>query len=135
MERRSFVKGACNICAVALLGGLGGILESCKKSKIKPKVNFTIDLSNPSNSALNTIGGSIIQQGVIVVHASNGYIAFSDSCTHQGCAVSYSASSNTFVCPCHNGVFDINGAVIGGPPPSSLPRYNTSLSGNILTIS
>ncbi len=135
MERRDFIKGTCALCGFTLLGGS---LASCGKSNVGPQqpknVNFTLDLSNSSNAGLNQVGGSVVQSNVIVVHTSNGYIALSDVCTHAGCSVSYSSSSNTFNCPCHGGVYDINGNVVSGPPPSSLPKYKTVLTGAILTV-
>jgi Rieske Fe-S protein len=37
--------------------------------------------------------------------------------------VQYDASRVQFVCPCHGGIYDARtGRVLGGPPPSPLPR-------------
>jgi phenylpropionate dioxygenase-like ring-hydroxylating dioxygenase large terminal subunit len=30
-----------------------------------------------------------------------------------------------FVCPCHGGVYDLQGKVTGGPPPRPLDRFET----------
>ncbi|HWC34545.1 MAG TPA: TQO small subunit DoxD [Mycobacteriales bacterium] len=47
--------------------------------------------------------------------------AFSAVCTHAGCAVSFDAANNEFLCPCHGGRYSAStGAVVAGPPPSPL---------------
>jgi len=28
-----------------------------------------------------------------------------------------------FLCPCHGGLYDINGGYVGGPPPRGMYRY------------
>ena len=114
---------------------IGGVifLESCKKDKVK--VPFTLDLTQSENSALNTSGGSKASNGVVIVNAGGTFTAVAERCTHSGCSVAYNQSSNEFVCPCHNGIFDINGSVVSGPPPSALKKYSVTQNGNILTVS
>jgi cytochrome b6-f complex iron-sulfur subunit len=134
MDRRNFIKNTCLTCAAL---AVGITIESCQKNNnVQPtSVNFTLDLTTSSNAALNNIGGSVIQNGAVVIRTSSStFAAFSDTCTHAGCSVSYSSSSKQFLCPCHGGVFDSNGNVVSGPPTSALPQYKTSLSGNILTV-
>lgn len=41
-------------------------------------------------------------------------------CTHLGCVVPWSKSSNKFMCPCHGSQYDKNGKVVRGPAPLSL---------------
>lgn len=48
----------------------------------------------------------------------------SSRCTHLGCTVNWHAETDQFVCPCHDATFDANGAVVGGPPPKALDRYD-----------
>jgi Rieske Fe-S protein len=58
------------------------------------------------------------------VRAADGVVAYSATCTHQGCPVNmWSKDRKAFVCSCHASVFDpVNGAeVIGGPAPRALP--------------
>jgi cytochrome b6-f complex iron-sulfur subunit len=98
-------------------------------------VDFTLDLSNASYAALKTNGGYIYQDNIIIVRTSTGEIvALSDICTHTGCTVNFSNSSNDFLCPCHGSVFAIDGSVVRGPAPSPLKRYNTTINGNSLRI-
>jgi menaquinol-cytochrome c reductase iron-sulfur subunit len=55
----------------------------------------------------------------------NTYIAISTRCAHLGCPVNYVSASKSFVCPCHGGVYDFQGKVIGGPPVRPLDRFQT----------
>ena len=50
--------------------------------------------------------------------------AFSAVCTHLGCIVKWEPAMNhVLFCPCHKGMFDREGGVVGGPPPRPLERY------------
>lgn len=50
----------------------------------------------------------------------------SNSCAHLGCPVRWLISTDgegEFLCPCHGGLYDINGGYLGGPPPHDLYKY------------
>lgn len=47
----------------------------------------------------------------------------SNSCAHLGCPVRWFPEEHEFLCPCHGGIYDINGGYIGGPPPRGMYRY------------
>jgi menaquinol-cytochrome c reductase iron-sulfur subunit len=53
------------------------------------------------------------------------YVAISTRCAHLGCPVRYIQASQKFVCPCHGGIYDIQGKVLGGPPVRPLDRFYT----------
>jgi Rieske Fe-S protein len=46
--------------------------------------------------------------------------ALSATCTHLGCQVRWDKETKRFRCPCHGGVYDASGKVVGGPPPRPL---------------
>ena len=46
-------------------------------------------------------------------------------CTHVQCTVEYRPAQGDIFCNCHNGVYDVNGRNIGGPPPRPLEVYKT----------
>ncbi len=59
-------------------------------------------------------------------------VAISTRCAHLGCPVRYIQASQRFVCPCHGGVYDTQGAVSGGPPVRPLDRfYNRVRKGRV----
>lgn len=59
--------------------------------------------------------------------------ALNGICTHEGCIVAQHARP-LFVCPCHGSRYTATGAVVQGPAPASLPRFETELAGGELYI-
>jgi menaquinol-cytochrome c reductase iron-sulfur subunit len=60
------------------------------------------------------------------------FIAISTRCMHLGCPVRYVQASQRFICPCHGGVYDFRGKVVGGPPVRPLDRFYTRVrDGNV----
>ena len=59
----------------------------------------------------------------------NRFIAISTRCAHLGCPVRWVPASERFICPCHGGVYDLQGVRVGGPPPRPLDRFFTRLYG------
>lgn len=47
----------------------------------------------------------------------------SNSCAHLGCPVRWFPDEQLYLCPCHGGLYDINGGWVGGPPPRGMYRY------------
>lgn len=97
-------------------------------------------LSDASPSALVEIEG----EPVIVVRESAGTIrAFTATCTHLGCIVSYVPEMQTgsdmqpgFYCRCHGGKFDRNGVNVPGTPPDApLSELSIVKSGNDFIVS
>src|SRR5579859_2313046 len=60
-----------------------------------------------------------------VKDAYDHVVAISSRCVHVGCPVRYVAAAESFVCPCHGGVYDFRGIRSGGPPPRPLDRFYT----------
>lgn len=138
MDRRKFLKTSSALCGIGVIG-TAIIVESCNKNSNNstpqgPTVNFTLDLTTSSNLYLNSAGGSVASNGVVVVNNAGTFYAVAQACTHAGCSVTYNAGTIGFICPCHNGTYDINGKVLSGPPPAPLKKYTVTKSGNILTI-
>lgn len=127
-----------------LIGGttfiiLPNALSSCSKDSSIPggggnANKLTLDLSLPAYSALNTVGGFVVVQGIIVANSSIGLFAISSTCTHQGCTIGFNPTANNFPCPCHGSVFSTTGAVINGPATVALKSYSVSKSGNSIII-
>jgi cytochrome b6-f complex iron-sulfur subunit len=128
-----------------VLGGttlliLPATINSCSKDEdtvgITGSKKITIDLTNAIYSALNSAGGTVVVQKIIVANTGNDvFVALDSECTHQGCTILYNLGSNNFPCPCHGSLYSLTGAVINGPAIVALKSYPVSKSGNILTIS
>lgn len=81
----------------------------------------------PPNSGKVFRFGSI---PAIVVRAPDGALhAYSAVCTHLGCTVQYKSDTAQIWCACHNGLFDLGGNVVSGPPPRPLERLVVNVRG------
>ena len=66
----------------------------------------------------------------IVVRTADGELrAFSAVCTHLDCTVQYKADTSQLWCACHNGMYDLSGNVVSGPPPRGLERFVVNVRG------
>lgn len=54
-------------------------------------------------------------------------LGFSQKCTHLGCVVFWSGGDQHFECPCHEGLFDLDGRPIAGPPERPLARIEVEI--------
>ena len=59
---------------------------------------------------------------------------FNPSCTHLGCPYNWNENKREFFCPCHNGVFSMEGEVLSGPPPRPLDRYPNRIENGKLWV-
>ena len=75
----------------------------------------------------NSYGGYVIRKG-------DNVIVFSNVCTQLSCRVTWKEAMGIFLCPCHDGHFDIQGKVTAGPPPRPLDAYQTKLENGNLFI-
>jgi cytochrome b6-f complex iron-sulfur subunit len=65
--------------------------------------------------------------GILVRGPAGEWKAFSAICTHLSCTVRYKADTHQIWCPCHNGMFDLNGRNLPGtPPPKPLEEFRVS---------
>jgi len=53
--------------------------------------------------------------------------AFNAICTHLDCTVEYRPEKADIFCNCHDGVYDLNGTNVSGPPPRPLEKYKVTL--------
>lgn len=66
--------------------------------------------------------------GAFVRREADGWVALSSYCTHTGCPVRWEEGANLFLCPCHAGAFNRDGAVVSGPPPEPLERLEVRVA-------
>lgn len=62
-------------------------------------------------------------------------LAYSNSCTHQGCAVTTQSTAEDFYCACHGSRFaPKDGTVLAGPAIAALTRYAASIKGEDILV-
>jgi len=139
-SRRQLLRGIGVAAAGLVL--LDGCLQSGNPSGTTTRCgpSTCIDLSDPANDPLASVGGALVvdvgADTVIVIRASDSeIIAVSAICTHAGCTVEYSGSSQTLDCPCHGARYDQTGHVLRGPAQRDLRKYTATLTDNLVTIS
>lgn len=71
---------------------------------------------------------------IVINRPGKGLTALSKVCTHLGCLVEYDKDKNRMVCPCHAGVYDLEGNVLSGPPPKPLPKLPLRVEGDTIVI-
>lgn len=64
---------------------------------------------------------------MLLIRTPKDVKAYSAICTHLGCIVDWDGAKHEMVCPCHAGVFDVEGRVVSGPPPRALPFYQANV--------
>lgn len=69
----------------------------------------------------------------VVRHADGTMKVFSNICTHMQCDVHWDTRLQQFLCPCHGGLYDIEGNNVGGPPPEPLPQWIHRVTHNQLS--
>ncbi len=102
-----------------------------------PTRAFPTGIPTAATVAITTSDGwvqSKQDKGVWVVKKSEtDFTVFSGRCTHLGCAYSWVAAQNQFICPCHGGHYSIAGVVLAGPPPRPLDTLNWRIDqGNLI---
>ncbi len=92
---------------VSFQGALGGN----KTAKLS-----AAELTPDSPSKLVEVEGEPV---IVVREADNQIRAFTATCTHLGCIVSFKPQMPGFYCKCHSGRYDANGVNIPGTRPKS----------------
>jgi cytochrome b6-f complex iron-sulfur subunit len=98
-----------------------------------------IDLGDPANKALVTVGGALLLDGasdtIMVIRASDTQaIALSAICTHAGCSMDYNAGPQLLDCACHGSQFSTDGKVVRGPANRPVHVYTATFANNIITV-
>jgi len=90
--------------------------------------SFTRSQVNGWEKTVNTYGAYVVR------YSETAYKVFSNVCTHLSCRVNWRNDESDFHCPCHDGVFNIDGKVVSGPPPRPLDEYETKVEDGNLFI-
>jgi cytochrome b6-f complex iron-sulfur subunit len=135
MNRRGFLKLLASVLGLSALGAFlypifrfltPGAAAVKAKSVTLPQSEIPVGASKDL---------LIMGTPSIIIHTSDkGYIALSRVCTHLGCLVNYDKQRQIFICPCHAGMYDLEGNVISGPPPQPLPRYAVRVADGDIVI-
>jgi cytochrome b6-f complex iron-sulfur subunit len=73
--------------------------------------------------------------GLLVRSAEGNYSALSAVCTHLNCTVQYRSRDHDIWCACHNGVYNLQGGNVSGPPPRPLEQFEVHVRGKDIVVS
>jgi Rieske Fe-S protein len=73
--------------------------------------------------------------GLLILESDGTYRALSATCTHLACTVQYRSDLREIWCACHNGIYDLNGRNVSGPPPRPLYMFDVHLRGDEIVVS
>ncbi|HZT28386.1 MAG TPA: Rieske (2Fe-2S) protein [Bryobacteraceae bacterium] len=128
---------------------LGGGFSASIVSFLYPAIKFMNPPAIPE-AAVNEVSAGKVQDlkvnaGKIVKFGSrpallirtgeSEFRAFSAICTHLNCTVQYQDARREIWCACHNGLYDLNGKVVSGPPPAPLEEYAVRVRGDEVVLS
>lgn len=150
LTRRDFIKGT-----MVFIGGLIGasigmptiaylLSPSLRKAEdesildLGPLENYPIGIPTLFEFTRTKVNGwerSGLNYGVYVLRQTGMDVrVFSDVCTHLACRVSWNPEAQQYMCPCHEGHYDILGNNIYGPPPRPLDEFVTKIENGYLFI-
>lgn len=128
---------------------LGGGFAASFASVVYPALRF-MNPPEVSEASVNEVpagkvqdlkpnSGKIVKFGsrpaLLVRVGEDEWRAYSAVCTHLNCTVQYQDSTQQIWCACHNGLYDLNGKVVSGPPPAPLEEYAVRVRGDEVVIS
>jgi Rieske Fe-S protein len=65
--------------------------------------------------------------GILIRTSEGEFKAFNATCTHLDCTVQFKAEDKAIWCACHNGIYDLNGKNVSGPPPAPLTPISVTV--------
>ena len=101
--------------------------ESASSLVVAAKVN---ELKNNSGKIFKF--GS--RPALLLRLVDGSYRAFSAVCTHLNCTVQYRSDLREIWCACHNGLYDLEGRNVSGPPPRPLETYEVHVQGEDVVV-
>ncbi len=127
---------------------LGGGLAASVVSFLYPAIRYIIPplvAESTSRSVvaakvaeLKNNAGKIFKFGskpALLVRTTDGnYRAYSAVCTHLNCTVQYRDDLHQIWCACHNGLYDLEGRNVSGPPPRPLETFEVHVQGEDVVV-
>ncbi|KAA3615332.1 MAG: plastoquinol--plastocyanin reductase [Calditrichaeota bacterium] len=137
-NRRAFLN---TILGGGVIGWLGSIFYPVISFLIPPKIPEanvqSVNAGSIADIALNS--SQILKFGrtpVLLIRSKTGeFKALAATCTHLDCTVQYRQDRQDIWCACHNGIYNLSGRNLSGPPPKPLSEYLVNIIDKEVIIS
>jgi Rieske Fe-S protein len=147
-DRRSFLRvatalGGAVVAALAGIPALRAFVSPAFRKKGAEKwikvgdistfetgVPIKVDFVDTESDAW--VESRVLRNVWLISEDGEHFTVFSGRCTHLGCSYGFDQESKAFICPCHQGKFDLKGAVLDGPPPRPLDQLEVKVEDGIL---
>lgn len=92
---------------------------------------FKLSELPPNSGRIVPFGG----KPVLVFRTVSGELkALTAVCTHLNCTVQYRKDRSDIWCACHNGVYNLDGGNVSGPPPRPLMALEVNVRGDKIVV-
>lgn len=109
------------------------ILKFLSPPEVPEAATSQIEAGSTHDPELLDRGFKIVRFGaepvILIRVAENDFRAYAATCTHLDCIVEYRKGEQKIWCNCHDGVYDLTGRNVGGPPPRPLTPYQVQVVG------
>lgn len=141
-SRRTVLRGSMAAAAGAGALALSGCTAQLKEENSAQKHHNGGDFTEVLSAADLPVGESLqveVDGRILLLHRQGEaeVTAYSNVCTHQGCAVEITErdGETTFGCPCHGSHFDpVTGRPYGGPAKKPLTDFEARVQGEQVQV-
>lgn len=148
MHRRTvlvrFIQSVHAVMGAALAFVVGGAVVAPsftrRQSSWRPAAELSgLEDGTPKPVALRIVrsdgAAEVVDRRIVyLVRSGDSVRALDSTCTHLGCRTRFNRDANRIECPCHGGMYDVSGRVIGGPPPSPLQNLPTRVENDRVLV-
>ncbi len=138
VSRRKFIN---TLFGVGSIGSLFAFLYPVVSYLVPPKVAaINVNSIKAGKASIFPLDSAkIVKFGrepvILIKDKENKFHALTATCTHLQCIVQYKKDTGQIWCACHNGIYDIQGRNISGPPPKPLTEMNVNIVKDQIVIS
>lgn len=138
VSRRKFIN---TLFGVGSIGSIFAFLYPVLSYLVPPKVAaVNVNSVKEGKASLFPLNSyKIIKFGripvILIKDKDDKFHALTATCTHLQCIVQFKKDTQQIWCACHNGLYDIHGRNISGPPPRPLTEMNVNIVKGQIIIS
>ncbi len=127
-SRRSFVNWFLGTSSGALVGSIAlPVLRFLSPPRVPEAATHEVEAGSTHDPELLERGFKIVRFGsepvILIRESETEFHAYAATCTHLDCIVEYRPGEKKIWCNCHDGVYDLAGRNVSGPPPRPLDPY------------